>query len=182
METTHFDKVWNEFATEAVNASRRELGIKRIGKNKNYGVATRTLQRNLKVTIDGQTLDFSANPPADRYADFINAGVNGTKLNRGSIYSYRDKMPPVAEIRKWMKVKPVRLRDQKTGEFIRQTESKLNAAAYNIARGIQKNGIAGLNYFEKGVETAYRKFRDRLWDAYNLDIADELERTLNNGK
>ena len=80
METTHFDKVWNEFATEAVNASRRELGIKRIGKNKNYGVATRTLQRNLKVTIDGQTLDFSANPPADRYADFINAGVNGTKL------------------------------------------------------------------------------------------------------
>ena len=38
-----------------------------------------------------------------------------------------------------MKIKPVRLRSE-TGQFIKQTESRLNSAAFLIARAIKRNG------------------------------------------
>ena len=42
-----------------------------------------------------------------RYGDFINEGVNGTLLNRGSRFSYRDKMPPVSALKSWANAKGI---------------------------------------------------------------------------
>ncbi len=90
------DKAWIEFAEEVVNASKRELGTKRIGKNPRYGVATRTLQRSLTFKL-GKTqgkvdsIQLTASGKAKSYAAFVHWGVNGNQVRHGSPFSYRTK-------------------------------------------------------------------------------------------
>lgn len=171
-----------DFAADAVRASKLNLGTKTIGKNKTYGVASRTLQKSLSFAVKPSKIEFFATPPADKYAVFIHQGVNGTRINRGSEFSYRDKQPPVEAIREWMRVKPIRLRDPNTGEFIKQTESKLNAAAFNIARSIKTKGIEGVPYFKLGTYEVYPKWQSKLMDAMEEDISVVVKKQLEKQK
>jgi len=41
------------------------------------------------------------------YGNYINEGVNGTMLSRGSRFSYRDKMPPVSALQAWANAKGI---------------------------------------------------------------------------
>lgn len=173
------EKAWREFAEEVVNASKRELGTKRIGKNPRYGVATRTLQRSLTFKLgkswgEVDSLQLMASGKASSYAAFIHWGVNGTRVQHGSPFSYRSKQPPTRAVREWMRVKPVRLRDPKTGAYIKQTEAKLNSAAFLIARSIKRQGIPGVRYFVNGFDVAYRKKGDKLADAVGMEFAKKL--------
>jgi len=167
---------WHKFG-EAMNlAAKRTLGTRRIGKNKRYGEATGTLRRSLSVRVegpDGGTLIFYAKPPADSYAKFMNEGVNGTIRKHGSPYSYTDKAPPISAIRKWMKAKPVRLRN-KDGQFIEQTESRINSAAYGIAQGIKKNGIVGLKYYQRAYDVMWPRWQERLYDSIEKDVVTQM--------
>ena len=172
-------KLWVEFAEEIVNASKRELGTKRIGKNKNYGVATRTLQRSLSFKFRfGKTgvseIQLYAKGAASSYASFIHWGVNGTQVRHGPPFSYTTKQPPTEAVRAWMKVKPIRLRDPKTGAFIKPTEAKLNSAAFLIARGIKRKGITPLRYFINGYDWAIRRKGDKLAQAVGEDFVRKL--------
>lgn len=182
------NKAFISFATDVVNASKRELGTRRIGKNKNYGVATRALQKSLTYKFrygrDGvNSIQLFAKGAPSKYAAFIHFGVNGKLKRRGSPFSYGDKMPPRSAIKKWMKAKPVRLRDA-NGSFISQrpyTSTRtgkrvdpLDSRAYLIARGIQRNGIEGLFYFEKGYRYAYEKNAKKL----SKDIADAASKEI----
>ena len=171
-----FMKTWHDFG-EAMNlAAKRNLGSRRIGKNKHYGEATGTLRRSLSVRMEGPeggTMIFHAKPPADSYAKFIHEGVNGTIRKHGSPYSYSTKAPPIDAIRRWMKVKPVRLRN-KDGQFIEQTESRLNSAAYGIAQGIKRNGITGLKYYQLAYESTWSRWSDRLADSMMEDIEIQM--------
>ena len=164
------DRILVDLAAEIVRNAKLELGTKTIGKNKNYGVASRTLQKNLAFEVKGKSLFFFANPPADKYAIFIHEGVNGTRVQRGSEFSYRDKQPPLEAIREWMRVKPIRLRDPKTGEFVKQTEEKLDAAAFMIGRSIKVNGIPGVPYFKNSMSNVLPKWEERLLDAMQEDV------------
>ena len=165
------DKALIRFADEVVLASKRELGTRRIGKNKNYGVATRALQKSLvykfryrKGEVRGIQLYAKGKP--GQYAAYIHFGVNGKLKRRGSPFSYGEKMPPPKVIKSWMKAKPVRLRNSK-GSFVSQkpytskrTGKKvdpLDSPAFLIARSIQRNGIPGLYFFERGYANAWKK-------------------------
>tara|TARA_R110002167_G_scaffold78666_3_gene217471 strand:+ start:143 stop:742 length:600 start_codon:yes stop_codon:yes gene_type:complete len=168
-----FMKTWHEFGESMNLAAKRNLGSRRIGKNKRYGEATGTLRRSLSVRFegaDGGTMIFHAKPPADSYAKFIHEGVNGTIKRHGSPYSYGSKAPPIDAIRKWMRVKPVRLRDKK-GQFIEQTPARLNSAAYGIAQGIKRNGIKGIKYYQLAYETMWPRWQSKLADSMENDIA-----------
>lgn len=176
------NKALVEFATDILNASKRELGTRRIGKNRNYGVATRTLQRSLAYKFrygkKGVTaIQFYAKGKANKYADFIHFGVNGTIKKRGAPFTMK-KQPPRSAVRAWMKVKPVRLRDE-NGAFIKQTEARLNSAAYLIARSIKRKGIEGLFYFEKGYEYAYKKQGKKLQNATAEAVRKQLTARFN---
>jgi len=173
------DRAWIEFAEEVVDASRRELGTKRIGRNPRYGVATRTLQRSLafkfrygKTGVKG--IELYARGRARDYASFIHWGVNGNLVRHGSPFSYTTKQPPTEAVREWMKVKPVRLRDPKTGAFIKQTESKLNSAAFLIARSIKRKGIPGVRYFVNGFDWAIKRKGDLLAKAVGNSFVEKL--------
>lgn len=176
-------KAYIAFADEVLNASKRELGTRRIGKNRNYGVATRTLQRSLKYKIRyGKTgiksIELFASGKAGKYASFIHYGVNGTQKKRGAPYTMK-KQPPSSAILKWIKAKPVRMRDE-DGRFIKQTPQRLKSAAYLIARSIKRKGIEGLFYFEKGYNHAIKKKKAVLEEAVAADVASILSARLSN--
>lgn len=170
MELKEFQKVLDRFADDVNNAAKRELGSRRIGKNNSYGVASRSLQKSLTYSItDGQVLFGSPNPSAP----FIHWGVNGTRKKRGAPYSYTTKQPPVDAVLKWMKVKPVRLRNE-GGQFIKQTPSRLRSAAFLIARSIKRKGIEGLRYYIVALETIVPKYNEEFGEAVVSDILKSL--------
>ena len=170
MELKEFQKVLDRFADDVNNAAKRELGSRRIGKNRSYGVASRSLQKSLTYSItDGQVLFGSPNPSAP----FIHWGVNGTRKKRGAPFSYTTKQPPVEAVLKWMKVKPVRLRSE-SGQFIKQTPSRLRSAAFLIARAIKRKGIEGLRYYVVALETIVPKYNEEFGEAVVSDILKSL--------
>lgn len=178
---SQFDKVLNEFAVAMTDAARRGLGTRRIGKNKSYGEASGLLKRSLgyKYTPDQKRLDFGARGRASGYADYIDKGVSGTLIKRDDTpYSYKGKMPPVGAILEWMKVKPVRLRDE-NGQFIKQTPEKLQARAFQIARSIQRKGIHGLRYWSRGYKVTWPYYQTKIADAIADDVVADAMKRLN---
>ncbi len=186
-EGAEFKKELLLFAEDVNNAAKRTLGTRKIGKNKSYGQASGKLRKSLKfkLVMKGKSMRVEFGSPL-KYATFLHFGVNGTNKNRNSPYSYRSKQPPVSAVLKWMKVKPVRLRD-KNGRFISQqpraiTRGKnkgkmvnpIKSAAFLIARSIKRNGIAGLRYYEKAYTAVYPKYKKRLGKAYADDLAKKL--------
>lgn len=83
---------------------------------------------------------------ANDYWDFVNSGVDGTKIKRGAPYSYDGKQPPVTTIRQWMYDRSITTREyiDKTGAKQIQpltTEEERNALAFGIARSIKIKGV-----------------------------------------
>lgn len=165
-ETQFYEAALKKYAGLLTNAAKRTLGTRTIGKNKTYGKASGSLQKSLRYTIDGKNAIFGSPDPS---AAFIYWGVNGTEQRRGSPFSYGSKQPPSDVIRQWMKVKPVRLRDN-SGAFIEQTESRLSSAAYLIARSIKKKGIASLKYWEIAYKETFPKAEKELGEAFAKDL------------
>jgi len=171
MNLTDFEKVLGRFAEDVNNAAKRELGSRKIGKNRSYGVASRSLQKSLTYSLKGGRVSFGSPLP---YAAFIHWGVNGTRKNRNAPYSFRSKQPPMEPIMQWMKVKPVRLRDA-SGKFVKQTESRLRSAAFLIARSIKRKGIEGLRYYTVALESIVPQYREELGQALAQDLLRSLE-------
>ena len=171
MNLTDFEKVLGRFAEDVNNAAKRELGSRKIGKNRSYGVASRSLQKSLTYSLKGGRVSFGSPLP---YAVFIHWGVNGTRKNRNAPYSFRSKQPPMEPILQWMKAKPVRLRDA-SGKFVKQTESRLRSAAFLIARSIKRKGIEGLRYYTVALESIVPQYREELGQALAQDLLRSLE-------
>lgn len=166
-----FEQILKDFAEDVNNAAKRTLGSRKIGKNRSYGVASRSLQKSLTYTIRDGKVSFGSPLP---YAAFIHWGVNGTNKNRNAPFSYRQKQPPTDAIRKWMKVKPIRVRD-KDGRFVKATESRLQSAAFLIARSIKRNGIHGLRYYEVALETVVPQYNKKLGEALAQEFVKDMK-------
>jgi hypothetical protein len=171
MNLADFEKVLARFADDVNNAAKRELGSRRIGKNRSYGVASRSLQKSLTYKLKGGRVSFGSPLP---YAAFIHWGVNGTRKNQNAPYSFRSKQPPSGPIMEWMRAKPVRLRDA-SGKFVKQTESRLKSAAFLIARSIKRNGIVGLRYYTVALESIVPQYEVELGEALTQDLLRSLE-------
>ena len=174
----NYDKALGKYARELNNAAKRVLGRRTIGKNKTYGEASGALRKSLKYQQKGGQVMFGSPLP---YAQFIYWGVNGTEKRRGSPYSYGSKQPPTDAIKKWMRVKPLRLRDKK-GQFIKQTDAGLSSAAFLIARSIKKKGIASLKYYEKAYNETFKRAEKDLSEAFVKDLFSHFTAKVGNIK
>lgn len=161
-------KKWGGLLT---NAAKRTLGTRTIGKNKTYGKASGDLQKSLTFQMDGDSVIFGSPDPSSQ---FIYWGVNGTQKRRGSPFSYGSKQPPISAIRKWMKDKPIRLRDAKGG-FITQTEEGKDSAAFLIGRAIKKNGISPLKYWDIAFKETKARAEKELGEAFIKDLFDSFD-------
>ena len=183
MNLADFEKVLGRFAEDVNNAAKRELGSRRIGKNRSYGVASRSLQKSLTYQIKGGRVSFGSPLP---YAAFIHWGVNGTRKNRNAPYSFKYENPSrkhVDAIEQWMKVKPVRLQAV-GGGFIKKKGPKggdrVRSAAFLIARSIKRKGIVGLRYYSVALESIVPQYRDELGEALAQDLLKSLSFTSGN--
>ena len=171
-----FEKILKVFAEEVNLAAKRELGSRKIGKNRSYGVASRSLQKSLEYKISGGRVSFGSPLP---YAAFIHWGVNGTRKNRSAPFSFKNETKlPVPAIKEWMRAKGIKPRD-KSGKFIAKVGprggDRVASTAYLIARSIKRNGIEGLRYYEAALEAQVPKFQTKLGEALASDLLKSLE-------
>lgn len=76
------------------------------------------------------------------------------------------KMPPIASIQEWIRVKPI-IPDDRTGKV--PSEKQL---AFLIARSIKENGIEGKKYYAETFEELWSIFNEKLYEAIDKDVDD----------
>ncbi len=139
-----FEDILNEYALAVVERAQSNLRIKRRVRGKVVnrvasGNLLNSLTYKLRIRYNKPTIDFTVKDAAGKYADVIEYG-----RKPGA------KMPPVSAIEKWIKIKPLKLRNRQ-GEFIKSTESAIKSAAFAIAKSIGENGIEGINYYQDAI-------------------------------
>jgi hypothetical protein len=167
------NKALQAFGADMVEYAQGQLKVTRtIRGRKVRRTASGTLGNSLFYQVlkrrEAYRIEFNAKGVAKQYAAFIHDGVNGTEVQYGSPYSFKEQYVNIEAVKQWMRVKPVRLRD-KDGQFIPNTEDNFNNAAFRIARGIAKNGIPPVPYFQEAADRIYPKHEQALADAMAKD-------------
>lgn len=67
------------------------------------------------------------------------------------------RYPPLNEIEKWIRVKPIRFRDDR-GRFVKQPSIK--SMRFLIARSIKEKGYAGINFLTKAEDEVINKLEE----------------------
>jgi len=167
---TEFEDMLNEYAATVIERAQSNLRIKRrvrgkvvnrVGSNRPDNLLNSLIYK-IRIRYGKPTIDFTVKGDAGKYADVIEYG---RKPN--------SKMPPVAAIEKWIRMKPLKLRN-KQGEFIKSTESAIKSAAYNIARSIGKKGIEGINYYQDAIDDTWDEYKEKLMDAYIKSVENRI--------
>ena len=134
-----------ELAIAVVERAQRNLGAFRVvnGK-KRRSVSTGTLKNSLtyvnKSRNGGNTVQFTALGTAKDYAQYVHYG-----RRPGST------PPKVEPIKKWIREKPIRIRDRSTGRIMKSTEGRITSLAFAIARSIGKKGIPAFPFFDDAI-------------------------------
>jgi hypothetical protein len=154
-----YEALLNEYAATVVERAQSNLRIKRRVRGKVVnrvasGTLLNSLTYKLRIRYNKPTIDFTVKGDAGRYADVIEYG-----RKPGA------KMPPVSAIEKWIKIKPLKLRNRQ-GEFIKSTESAIKSAAYAIAKSIGENGIAPVPYYQEAIDDTWEDYSEQLIQAY----------------
>ena len=177
----NYDRVLTEFGEYVVQRAQLELSVK---KRRDYTttkvvanrVASGTLKKSLAFNLKtrdqqgrftDRQLKFFVLPPADDYAFDVHEGVLPGR-------SWESMFVPIA---KWIKTKPVKLRDQE-GRFIPMDRINVARAARKFAKAIERRGIGEEPFFLLAIDAAIPKFKARLTQAAKEDITIELKNTL----
>jgi hypothetical protein len=113
----------NEIGRKIVRRSRK-LYVER--ETRASGKLGKNLRHRWRKTPDGFKLQIGARGVG--YAKYADQG-------RGP-----GRMPPPRNIEQWIKDKPVKLRDPKSGRFVAMNQKNIERAAFAIARRIGKRG------------------------------------------
>tara|TARA_R110000737_G_scaffold74402_1_gene103470 strand:+ start:1495 stop:2001 length:507 start_codon:yes stop_codon:yes gene_type:complete len=144
---------------------RAKFYLKRRKINTKKSTLSDSLSFNVKVYPSGALeMDFSA---VD-YMPFVEEG------------RLPGKMPPPSAIAEWIKIKPIRLRDTKSGKFKSKTEANINSAAFAIAMHIKTYGIKPTWFFRDAFAMHRKRLAPELIKAYGTDSAKMLKNILGN--
>ena len=164
LETINVEKELDKFYKSVIKQSRTNLTKQGINASKDL---YKSLDYDIKISKNSIDTDLKMQD----YGEFIDKGVKGVESGRSLAgYKYTNKRPPVNEIKKWMRVKPVKARNKKTGRFITQEQG-----AFLIANAIYKKGIKPTEFFSRPFELAFKKLPDELVEAYGLDVEQFME-------
>jgi hypothetical protein len=144
---------------------RAKFYLKRRKINTKKSTLSDSLSFNVKVYPSGALeMDFSA---VD-YFPFVEEG------------RLPGKMPPPSAIAEWIKIKPIRLRDTKSGKFKSKTEANINSAAFAIAMHIKTYGIQPTWFFRDAFKMHHKRLAPEIIKAYGVDSAKMLKNILGN--
>lgn len=150
-------------------------------------IATGALSESFKVLnpeLSGR--DIRVDVEALHYYQFIDAGVRGTKSGTSAKgYSYKNKMPPVNTIRKWLIREGLKARTNVGGRPITGREARRksisetsNTIAFIIARSIKQKGLKRTNFFTKAVRKIRSKAKGQLAKGFKIDIINAIPKKL----
>jgi uncharacterized iron-regulated protein len=125
------------------------------------------------------------------YYKFIDEGVQGAgpkSKNRTSPYKYRDKMPPIIEIMKWMRtnVNAAAIDDQRTKlsklqkkrkrlkETVKRADS-IRKVAFMFAKSIQMKGFKKTGFWSRAFDESFKDFGPKMAEAMGADIRIDLK-------
>lgn len=124
------------------------------------------------------------------YYKYVDQGVQGAgpkSKNRTSPYKYTDKMPPIAEIMKWMRtnVNAGRYDDQKKDlsklqkkrrklkRIVKKTKS-IREIAFLFAKSIQMKGFKKTGFWSRAFDESFKDFGPKMAQAMGADIRIDL--------
>ena len=160
--------ILKRIADAVIERAQLNLGVYRTirtrdGKTrKRRAVSSGNLQKSLSYTIRSSKTTFKilfgADGDAANYFRVVNDGRAAGK-----------RQPPVDPIIKWMRQKPVRLRNDKG--FVKQTEEGIRGVAFAIARSIGKNGIEPYPYYSDAINHVVQEMDETIKN----DLQKELD-------
>ena len=154
---------FKKFGANVIHRARFYLKRRKINTKKS--TLSDSLSFNVKVYPSGALeMDFSA---VD-YFPFVEEG------------RLPGKMPPSSAIAKWIKDKPIKLRDSKTGRFKSKTKANINSAAFGIAMSIKTYGIKPTYFFRDAFKMHRKRLAPEIIKAYGTDSAKMLKNILGN--
>ena len=180
-----FDNTYKEleiFSDNVVNKAKQLLAVKRTRKN------SRGNSYTTKINTSEGTLSKSLIWDLDKNRGGVSFGAGGFAASY--IEDVEDgrkpgKRPPTYDILKWIKIKPLKPRDLKTGKFISTNLKSLERIAYFISRRIGKFGTPATNFYAEAFIEEYNKLDATLQGEWIKDIefnVDYVMNKLNNTK
>ena len=163
------------FAKHVVSRSRANLT--RQGKN-----ASKSLYDSLDYEIKVSKNSFKLRILMEEYAMFQDRGVRGadpSMVKNGqqkaplSPYRFKNKMPPLKPILDWVKLKKIRLRDEK-GKF---KKGSYKTVAFLVQRSIYAQGLKPSLFFTRPFIKAFDNLPDDIVEAYGLDLEQFIKFT-----
>jgi len=165
---------FKKFGKNVIHRARFYLKRRKI--NTKLSTLSKSLNFNVKVYPSGALeMDFSA-------VDYFENVEEGRKPG---------KMPPSSAIAKWIKDKPIKLRDtgytkkdgtkvKGSGKFKAKTKANINSAAFGIAMHIKTYGIKPTWFFRDAFAMHHKRLAPEIIKAYGKDSAKMLKNILGN--
>ena len=162
---SNITKELNRFAKYVVSQSRANLT--RSKKN-----ASKQLYNSIEYKVKESKNSFQLEFLMEDYGIFQDKGVSGVKKKYNTPYSYKDKMPPVKSLDKWIVKRNLKGVRDKNGRFVSR-----KSLQYMIARSIYNNGIKPSLFFTKPFQKAFKNLDEDLVKAFRLDMEKLLTTT-----
>jgi len=158
------NEVIRKFAKYVIQQSRTNLTKKRKNVNKELYNSLSFEQKQIQdiFSLDMFMMD---------YGKFQDKGVNGKNKNYGSLYSFRNKKPPMQPLADWAKARNIRLRDEKG----RYKKGNYRTIGFILQKSIYEKGIKPSLFFTKPFEKAWSLFPEQFLEAYGKDMDAEFE-------
>jgi hypothetical protein len=187
LDLTAVEEVLFDYAKEFQKMASRQL--RRANK-----ISTGKLEDSISFEVTETDAGFELALKVLDYYKFVDQGVRGAganSKNNTSPYKYRDKMPPIKEILKWIKQKgslKASAEDQKRGLSKAQKSSRaLRAAAkkikpktlaFLIARKIQQRGLPYTGFWERSFEKTFKGLDVKLAQVTGLNIRTNFDQLI----
>jgi hypothetical protein len=187
LDLTAVEEVLFDYAKEFQKMASRQL--RRANK-----ISSGKLEDSISFEVTETDAGFELALKVLDYYKFVDQGVRGAganSKNNTSPYKYRDKMPPIKEILKWIKQKgslKASAEDQKRGLSKAQKSSRaLKAAAkkikpktlaFLIARKIQQRGLPYTGFWERSFEKTFKGLDVKLAEVTGLNIRTNFDQLI----
>ena len=172
------DVTLEEFGERVVKLARINLGRTYTAKRSNGKSYRKRIDSSGELR---KSLDYKLLTRAED-GRFISGRLEFTMLEYGKFVDQgrkKGKGIPSAPLEKWIKQKPLRLRDLESGGFVKMTDAKVKSVAYLISRNAKKHGIEPTNFISEPIENEFPKLSqslaESLGDDYLAAVANAID-------
>ena len=166
MEYIETQKVLDKFGSKVTKLAKINVGAYRSvnGKRRridNTGKGRKSIRYKAQAAKTNNS--FSLDILMEDYMEWVD---KGRKPGKGI---------PKDKLYKWIKLKPIKVRDLKTKSFVKATESRVNSLMFLINRKIKEKGIAATNFLTEPFNKEFKNLPNELIESFGLDVEEFID-------